>query len=186
MRQAEQALVSAQAQIGVARAALFPSIALTGLAGGESAELSELLRGGSRIWTLGLGVDLPIFDAGLRRARVEQAEARQREALAAYQGAVQAAFKDVSDALANLRAARASEPEVLAAEGAARQALVLARRRYDAGYAGYLELLDAERTANAAQLQTLSNRRAQLAATVDVFKALGGGWTPSGAPLVAR
>ncbi|WP_424858710.1 MULTISPECIES: efflux transporter outer membrane subunit [unclassified Tepidimonas] len=186
VRQAEQALVSAQAQIGVARAALFPSIALTGLAGGESAELSELLRGGSRIWTLGLGVDLPIFDAGLRRARVEQAEARQREALAAYQGAVQAAFKDVSDALANLRAARASEPEVLAAEGAARQALVLARRRYDAGYAGYLELLDAERTANAAQLQTLSNRRAQLAATVDVFKALGGGWTPSGAPLVAR
>lgn len=99
---------------------------------------------------------------------------------------MQAAFKDVSDALANLRAARASEPEVLAAEGAARQALVLARRRYDAGYAGYLELLDAERTANAAQLQTLSNRRAQLAATVDVFKALGGGWTPSGAPLVAR
>lgn len=185
VRQAEQQLVAAQAQIDVARAALFPSIALTGLAGGESAALSDLLRGASRIWTLGVALDWPIFDAGLRRARVEQAEARQREALAAYQGAVQTAFKDVAQALANLRAARESEPEVLAAARAADQALDLARRRFDAGYVGHLELLDAQRSANAAQLQVLSNRRAQLAATVEVFKALGGGWTPPDAAATA-
>lgn len=178
VRQAEQLLVSANAQIGVAKAAMFPTLSLTGLAGGQSAELSDLLKGPSRIWSVGFGLTLPIFDAGLRRAQTEQAQARQREALAAYQGAVQSAFKDVADALANLRAARESQADAEAAERAAVNALDLAQRRYGSGYSGYLELLDAQRTANQARLQTLSNRQAQLAATVDLFKALGGGWDP--------
>lgn len=176
VRQAEQLLVSANAQIGVAKAAMFPTLSLTGLAGGQSAELSDLLRSGSRIWSLGFGLTLPLFDAGRRLAQTEQAEARQREALAAYQGAVQAAFKDVADALANLRAARESQADAEASERAATRALDLAHKRYDAGYSGYLELLDAQRTANSARLLTVANRQAQLAATVELFKALGGGW----------
>ena len=176
VRQAEQLLVSANAQIGVAKAAMFPTLSLTGLAGGQSAELSDLLHSGSRIWSLGFGLTLPLFDAGRRLAQTEQAEARQREALAAYQGAVQAAFKDVADALANLRAARESQADAEASERAATRALDLAHKRYDAGYSGYLELLDAQRTANSARLLTVANRQAQLAATVELFKALGGGW----------
>ncbi|MCW7539582.1 efflux transporter outer membrane subunit [Aquabacterium sp. A7-Y] len=177
VRQAELQLVSANAQIGVAKAAMFPTVSLTGLAGGESAELSDVLKSGSRIWSLGFGLSLPIFDAGRRAAATTQAEARQRESLAAYQGAVQSAFKDVADALANLRAARESQADAEASERANLNALKTAQQRYDAGYSAYLELLDAQRTANAARLRTVSNRQAQLAATVDLFKALGGGWT---------
>lgn len=168
--------MSANAQIGVAKAAMFPTLSLTGLAGGQSAELSDLLHSGSRIWSLGFGLTLPLFDAGRRLAQTEQAEARQREALAAYQGAVQAAFKDVADALANVHAARESQAEAEAGERAATRALELAHKRYNAGYSGYLELLDAQRTANSARLLTVANRQAQLAATVELFKALGGGW----------
>ena len=112
VRQAEQFLASANAQIGVARAAMFPSVTLTGLFGGESLELSDLLKSRARIWSLGFGLTLPIFDAGLRQAQTEQAEAFQREALAAYQGAVQAAFRDVADALTNLRAGREQQADV--------------------------------------------------------------------------
>lgn len=176
VRQAEQLLASANAQIGVAKAAMFPSISLTGVLGGQSAELSDLFKGGARIWSLGFGLDLPIFDAGRRIAQTDQAEARQREALAAYQGAVQSAFKDVTDALANLRAARESQADVEASERANLGALKVAQQRYDAGYSAYLELLDAQRTANLARLQTVNNRQAQLSATIALFKALGGGW----------
>jgi multidrug efflux system outer membrane protein len=178
VRQAEALLASANAQIGVAKAALFPTLSLTGLAGGESAELSDVLKSGSRIWSIGFGLTLPIFDAGRRLAQTEQAEARQREALAAYQGAVQSAFKDVSDALVNLRAARESQADIEASERASLGVLRVAQQRYDAGYSPYLELLDAQRSANAARLRTVSNRQAQLAATVELFKALGGGWSP--------
>jgi multidrug efflux system outer membrane protein len=176
VRQAEALLASANAQIGVARAAMYPSISLTGAFGGQSAELSDLLKGSARIWSLGLGLDLPIFDAGRRRAQTAQAEARQREALAAYQGAVQAAFRDVGDALTNLEAARAAQADVEIAAQASERALQTAQQRYEAGYSAYLELLDAQRSANATRLRVLDNRRAQLAATVDLFKALGGGW----------
>ncbi len=82
----------------------------------------------------------------------------------------------VADALANLRAARESQADAEASERAATRALDLAHKRYDAGYSGYLELLDAQRTANSARLLTVANRQAQLAATVELFKALGGGW----------
>ncbi|AKJ31760.1 efflux transporter outer membrane subunit [Caldimonas brevitalea] len=182
VRQAEQQLVSANAQIGVAKAAMFPQLSLTGLAGGESAELSDLLKSGARIWSVGFGLTLPLFDAGRRAAQTEQAEARQREVVAAYQGAVHSAFKDVADALANLRAARESQADVEASEKAALRALQVAQQRYDVGYSAYLELLDAQRTANTARLRTVDNRQAQLAATVAVFKALGGGWVD---PVVA-
>jgi multidrug efflux system outer membrane protein len=185
VRQAEALLAAANAQIGVARAAMYPSISLTGAFGSQSAELSDLFKAGARIGSLGLGLDLPIFDAGRRRAQVAQAEARQRELLAAYQGAVQSAFRDVADALSHLDAARAAQADVEAAAQASERALQTARQRYEAGYSAYLELLDAQRTANNSRLQRIENRRAQLAATVDLFKALGGGWARPDAAVTA-
>lgn len=178
VRQAEQLLIAAQAEIGVAKAAMFPNISLTGLAGGESAELSDLLKHGSGIWSLGFGLNLPLFDAGRRLAVTEQAKARQAEALAAYQGSVQSAFKDVVNALTNLKTARTSLIDAATREQSALSSLEIAKKRYAAGYSGYLELLDSQRTWNSAQLQTLSIRQAEFDATIDLLKALGGAWSP--------
>lgn len=175
--QAEQLLAAANARMGVADAARFPSISLAGSAGGESNALSNLLSNPSRIWSLGTTIDLPIFDGGRRTAVLEQAKAERSAVQAAYQGTVYAAFKDVADALTNLRAAQSSQSDAKAREHAALTAQALARKRHDAGYSSYLEVLDAQRTANSAQLQSVSIWQAQLLATVDLYKALGGGWS---------
>jgi multidrug efflux system outer membrane protein len=177
IRRAEELLVSANAQIGVARAAMFPTVSLTGAFGNESAALSTLLNGPARFWSLGAGLTLPLFDGGRNAARTDQAGARQREAVGAYQAAVSTAFKEVSDALAGVRAARESQADVERRAAAAEQAQKLAQARFDAGYTGYLELLDAQRTATAARLDVVRNRQAQLGASVDLIKALGGGWS---------
>ncbi|WP_119153407.1 efflux transporter outer membrane subunit [Caldimonas tepidiphila] len=177
VQQAEQRLVAANALVGVARAAMFPSLSLTGALGGESPELSNLLDAGSRIWSLGFGLTVPLFNGGRLAARTDQAWAVQREAVAAYQGAVQSAFQDTADALATLRAARESEADVQQRWQASANALKLAQMRYDAGYSAYVELLDAQRTANAARLEVVRNRAAQLAGTVALWRALGGGWS---------
>jgi multidrug efflux system outer membrane protein len=176
IRAAEQTMIAANAQIGIARAAMFPAISLTGLAGSESAAFSDLLAGGTGIWTLGFALALPIFDAGRREAAVEQAEARRRQALASYQGSIESAFREVSDALVNLEQTGASEADLLERMQAARNALQLSNERYEAGYSPYLEVLDAQRTANDAELAFVRNRQARLAFSVDLMKALGGGW----------
>jgi multidrug efflux system outer membrane protein len=176
IRAAEQQLAAANALIGTARAALFPSISLTGALGGQSAELSDLLAGAARVWSLGFGLTLPIFDGGRRSARVEQAEARRAQALAAYQGAVESGFREVADALVSIEQSAASEAELRARLDAARSALELSTVRYESGYSAYLEVLDAQRTANDAELAFVRNRLARLAFSVDLMKALGGGW----------
>jgi multidrug efflux system outer membrane protein len=178
IRSAEASLVAANAQIGVARAALFPSLSLTGALGAQSAELSSLLSSGAGIWSLGFGLSLPIFDAGRREARVEQAEARREQALASYQRSIETAFREVSDALANVEQTAGTEADLLARLQAARNALELSTLRYESGYSPYLEVLDAQRTANEAELAFVRNRQARLAFTVDLMKALGGGWQP--------
>jgi len=175
---AEQNLVAANARIGVAKAAMFPTISLTGVLGGESAAFSNLLTLPARIWSLGFGLSLPLFDGGRLAARTEQAEARQRQSVANYQKSVETAFRETADALSNLSATTASEAEVKVKVDAARNALELARARYNAGYSGYLEVLDAQRTANDAELALVRNRQARLAYSVDLMKALGGGWAP--------
>lgn len=180
VQRAEAQLVSANAQIGVARAAMFPTLTLTGAGGFESAALSTLLKGPAHFWSLGFGLTAPIFDGGRNAARTDQAGARQREAVGAYQSAVATAFKEVADALANSRAARESQADVERRTASAETAERLAKARFDAGYSGYLELLDAQRTATAARLDIVRNRQAQLNASVDLFKALGGGWTREG------
>jgi len=176
IRQAEQTLIAQNAQIGIAKAALYPSISLTGSYGGESLELGNLLKSGARIWTLGLGLDLPIFDAGRRRARVDQATAVQKQALAQYQTAIQNAFREVNDALVTRRLNVEREQSLAASEASAKKALTVAENRYKAGYSAYLEVLDAQRVHNDAALAKVQARQASSLATVELFKVLGGDW----------
>ncbi|HXM82749.1 MAG TPA: efflux transporter outer membrane subunit [Burkholderiales bacterium] len=176
IRAAEQTMIAANAQIGIARAAMFPAISLTGLVGAQSAAFSDLLASGSSIWSLGFALALPIFDAGRREALVEQTEARRRQALASYQRSIESAFREVSDALVNLEQTGASEADLREQLQAARNVLQLSSERYEAGYSPYLEVLDAQRTANEAELAFVRNRQARLAFSVDLMKALGGGW----------
>ena len=179
---AEQNLKANNARIGIARAAMFPTISLTGSAGSQSGAFTDLLVAGSRIWSLGFGISLPIFDAGRIAARTEQAEARQRQSLASYQKALEAAFRETADALTNVEWTGAVEADLQTRLAAARDALEISRTRYQAGYSGYLEVLDAQRTANDAELALARNRQARLAYSVDLMKALGGGWTPGAKP----
>ena len=176
IRAAEQSLVAANAQIGVARAALFPTISLTASLGAQSAELSSLLSSGAGVWSLGLGLAAPIFDAGRREARVEQADARREQALASYQRSIETAFREVADALVNVEQTSGVESDLEARLRAARSALELSSLRYESGYSPFLEVLDAQRTANDAELAFVRNRQARLAFSVDLMKALGGGW----------
>ena len=182
VRQAEQDLIANNARIGIAKAAMLPTISLTGSLGGESTSLAAVLNNDAgRIWSLGFGLLQPIFDAGRLSARTEQAEARQRQSLASYQKAIEAAFREVADALTNLREYAALESQQKERVDAARNSLRLARLRYEAGYSAFLEVLDAQRSANDAEQAFLRNRQAYLSATVDFMRALGGGWSPEGA-----
>jgi multidrug efflux system outer membrane protein len=176
IRAAEQNLVAANAQIGVARAALFPSIALTASLGAQSAELSNLLSSGAGIWSLGFALAQPIFDGGRREARVDQAQARREQVLAGYQRSVETAFREVADAIVNVEESARTEELLRVRLDAARKALELSTLRYESGYSPYIEVLDAQRTANLAELVFVRNRQARLAFSVDLMKALGGGW----------
>jgi multidrug efflux system outer membrane protein len=178
VQQAEQQLIAANAQIGVAKAAMFPTFTLTGFGGGESTTLSNALSAGSSIWSLGLGVAMPILDWGRYRSLTDAAIARQHQATALYQQAVETAFREVADALSSVRLSSSAEQDYRASLEAARRALRLSRMRYDAGYSPYLEVLDAQRQANLSEIAALRNRQALLSATVDLMKSLGGGWTP--------
>jgi multidrug efflux system outer membrane protein len=185
VRSAEQQLAAATARIGAARAAMLPTLSLTGALGGESTALSDLLKSPGRFWRLGVDLAAPVFDGGRRAAVTDEATARQQDALAHWRGTVETAFKEVADALGALQAARDSSADLARAEGAASRALALAQMRYDAGYTAYLDLLDAQRTAAAARLDLARNRLARLAASVDLMRALGGGWQAP-APGVAQ
>jgi len=177
VQQAEQQLVSANAQIGVAKAAMFPTFTLTGFGGGESTTLANAVNRASSIWSLGLGVSLPLLDWGRYRGLTDAAIARQHQATALYQQAVETAFREVADALSSVRLTSSAEQDYQASVDAARRALRLSRMRYDAGYSPYLEVLDAQRQANLSEIAALRNRQALLSATVDLMKSLGGGWS---------
>jgi outer membrane protein, multidrug efflux system len=176
VRQAEQDMIAANARIGSAKAALYPSISLTGNFGGESFELSDVLKSASRIWSYGLGLNLPIFNGGALSSRVDQASARQKQALQAYIGAVSTAFKEVNDALVNLRQYKAIEVIAESKKTTTQDMLDVARNRYTAGYSSYLDVLEAQRSHIEASQSFVQSRQNTLNATVDLFKALGGGW----------
>ena len=177
VQQAEQQLASANAQIGIAKAAMFPTFTLTGFGGGESTTLANAASRSSSIWSLGLGVSMPLLDWGRYRGLTDAAVARQHQAQAGYQQAVETAFREVADALSSVRLSSSAEQDYQASVDAARRALRLSRRRYEAGYSPYLEVLDAQRQANLSEIAALRNRQALLSATVDLMKSLGGGWT---------
>jgi multidrug efflux system outer membrane protein len=175
--EAEQRLIAANARIGEARAALFPSIALTGYLGSESAQLADLFTSPARIWQLAFGLAQPIFQGGRLRAEVEAVEARQRQAVARYQKSLQQAFREVRQALNTQERAR----EVFDSEGvraaALSEALRLSRIRYQSGLLSQLDIIDAERNYLQAEINRADALAAQRAAVADLVKALGGGWT---------
>jgi multidrug efflux system outer membrane protein len=174
--QAEATLKAANAQIGVARAQQLPTISLTASLGVQSDNLAHLLSPGASIWSVGVGLLGPVIDWGRYAARTAEAEARARQAAIVYEQAMQAAFRDVSDALSNVGYAAQTEHDLNDRVEFASNSLRLATQRYEAGYSAYLEVLDAQRTLNDAQLLLVRNRQLFLAYTVDLMNALGGGW----------
>lgn len=186
IRQAEQTLVAANAQIGVAKAAYFPAISLTGLFGTASAELSDLFAGPAKTWQYGASFSLPIFTAGRLAGQVQAAEAVRKQALLSYQKAIQTAFREVDDALVDQALTReqlaAQERQVRALKDYAR----FARLRYDNGYTSYLEVLDAERTLFSAELAYTQTQGGLFQAMISLYKAMGGGWEETPPPLPAH
>ena len=176
IRRAEQELIAANAQIGVAKAEYFPRISLTGFLGAQSRALTDLLSGGARLASASVGANAPIFDAGRRRSNVQLAEAVQREALVQYERSIYTALREVADALA----ARAKTAEQRVQQERLVQALTestrLATDRYQGGLDSYLPVLDAQRNRFEGELELARLRRIELAATVQLYRALGGGW----------
>ena len=181
IRQSEQQLIAANANIGAARAAFFPRISLTAGIGTASSELTGLFKGGSFGLTVAPTLLLPLFDAGRNQAGLESANAARNIAVAQYEKAIQTAFREVADALAG-RATLADQLQAQRAVAAAESArLKLSDLRYSNGVASYLDLLDAQRSLFAAQQALVQTRLAQLQSQVNLYKALGGGWTEGGA-----
>ena len=176
VREAEQMMIAANANIGVAKAALFPTISLTANFGAQSAALSNLNKSGSDIWGGGLGLSLPIFDSGRVRSKIDQATAKQKEALSYYESSIQNAFKEVNDALVSLKEYTEQENDLKLTQDAAKKAMDIASNRYKAGYSSYLEYLDAQRIYNDASIAYIQKRQLRLMASVELFKSLGGGW----------
>ncbi|MBK1685893.1 efflux transporter outer membrane subunit [Rubrivivax gelatinosus] len=183
--QAEQQLISANAQIGAARAAFFPQITLTATAGSASTELSGLFKSGSTGWTFAPQLLLPIFDAGRNRANLDSANAGRDIAVAQYEKAVQSAFREVADALAG-RATLGEQLAALQAQVKAEQGRVeLADLRYRNGAASYLDLLDAQRSLFTAQQSEVQVRALQAQNLVTLYRVLGGGWRDGEATAAA-
>lgn len=179
IRMAEAALVAANARIGVAKAEYFPRISLTGLFGVESSDLSDLFQSGSRVWGVGSGLVQPLFNAGRTRNNVDFAEARQREALMVYEQTIVQSFRDVEDALVAHRKSREALAEQSIAVRASREALAVAESRYRSGLTSYLDVLDAQRTLLAAEIDESRVLLSQLVSIVQLYRALGGGWEAS-------
>ena len=177
IRQSEQQLIAANANIGAARAAFFPRITLTAQAGTASNELSGLFKDGSSAFSIAPQLLLPIFDAGRNRANLTTAQAARDIAVAQYEKSIQSAFRDVADALAG----EATLTEQLRALQAQAQAegnrFELSDLRYRNGVSTYLDLLDAQRSLFTAQQQVVQTRLLQRQNQVTLYKALGGGWT---------
>jgi multidrug efflux system outer membrane protein len=176
IQRAEQELVAANAQIGVARAAYFPDIALTAQGGFESRALSALFSATNIIWSAAATATQPVFTAGRTRSRVAIAEARRDEATIAYQQIVRQSFREVSDALIGYQKIREAGAQLALLAESARDARRLAQVRYEGGVTSYLEVLDADTRLFAAELGLAQSQLNELSALVEIYRALGGGW----------
>lgn len=176
---AERRMVAANADIGVARAAYFPSLTLSAQGGFQSTTVSNLLSAPSSFWALGPSALLSVFDGGLRRAQVAQARAAFDASAANYRSTAVAAFQQVEDSLAALNHYHDAALEERAALEAAQRTLNLSMALYVQGAADYLTVVTSQTALLQAQLQALSLDTLQLTASVDLVRALGGGWENS-------
>ncbi|MEC5397888.1 efflux transporter outer membrane subunit [Uliginosibacterium sp. H1] len=186
IREAEARLSAAQADVKSARARYYPTIVLTGSYGSSSADLSDLFTGPAVVWRLAAGLVQPIFGLNKIDAQVDAAKARQQQVEAGYVGTVQNAFKEVYDALGSLEAANATLRPLSDRVTALNEALRISRVSYRSGSVPFLQVLDAERALLEAQTEEITTRQDRMSATVDVFRALGGGWSIDSQATAAR
>lgn len=184
--EAEQRLEASNARIGVAKAAFFPRIKLTGSAGFASADLGSLFDWPSRIAQFGPSLSVPIFQGGENQANLRAAGARYEQSLAAYRETILRAFRDVEDSLSDLSALAFQSEAVTRALTSARDTATLANERYQRGLSSYLEVVDAQRAALEAERQDTQLRGQRAVATILLVKALGGGWEPPAYAVNAR
>ena len=176
IRRAEEDLIAANANIGVAKAQYFPAISLTGLLGFASNDLSKLFTSSAGAWGFGVPITAPIFTAGAIAGQVKASEAVQQQLLFRYQQAIQSAFREVDDALVDQKLSREQLEAQGQQVGTLRQYARIARLRFDEGYTSYLEVLDAERSLFNAQLSYAQTQGVIFQSLVTVYKAMGGGW----------
>jgi len=176
----EARLIAANARIGVARAAYFPSISLTGGGGFQSADLGDLLNGSSGFWSIIGSLTQTIFDGGRIKAGVKLAEAQKQELLFTYQQTIFEAFREVSDALVGYRKLREFREQQELLTKSAQDASAISEQRYRGGAASYLEVLDANTRAFTAELNLAQAQLNELLSLVQLYSALGGGWQSAG------
>jgi outer membrane protein, multidrug efflux system len=174
--QAEQVLVAANADVGAAKALFFPSISITGAAGGLSKDFSDLGHSDAAIWSLGSNLTQPLFKGGAIRFNYEAAQAQFQAALAQYQKTVQNSFRETADAIVSIEKLRASRLEIEKMVVALQDASVLARARYDGGLSSYLDILIVDQRLFDAELKLAELRGAEFTAMADLYRTLGGGW----------
>jgi multidrug efflux system outer membrane protein len=179
IRRAEQELIAANAQIGAAKAEYFPRISLTGFLGAQSRALTDLLTGPARLATASVGAAAPVFNAGRTRNNVRLAEAIHGEALVNYQRAIYTAFRDVSDGLAAYTKTTEQRTQQEQLVQALNESTRLATQRYQGGLDSYLPVLDAQRNLFQGELELARLRQQELASLIQLYRALGGGWTPA-------
>lgn len=175
--EAERDLAARNARIGVAKAAFFPTVRLTGTAGWESADVDSLFNWESRIWSLGPSITLPIFQGARNRAQLRRAQAAWDEGVALYRQRVLVAFKEVQDALTASRLLSEQSAAQTEAVEAARRTAELSKVRYNAGFVSSLEVVDSSRTALTAERQSAQLAGQRFVTAVQLIKALGGGWS---------
>ena len=176
IRQAEQQLVAANAQIGVATASLFPAVTLTGFAGAGGTVISGQTFGPLGIFSVLPTITLPIFNAGRLDANVQLAQAQTEEAVVQYRQTIQSAFREVADGIVDVQKRREFRVQQDQLTRVLKESSATARKRYDGGVSSYLEVLDTDRQLFQAELDLSLAQRDELGGFVKLYKALGGGW----------
>jgi multidrug efflux system outer membrane protein len=178
---AERSMAAASEGIGIAKAAYFPSIQLTGSAGTESVDLRDIFSWENRMWSLGPNISLPLFAGGRNRAGVQRAEAAYQEAVAQYRSQVLVAFHEVEDGLVGLRLLKEQFAAQMRAVDAAKKSADLSLLRYKEGLASYFEVVEADRIELEDELLRYELNGQRMVTTVQLIKALGGGWKANNA-----
>jgi multidrug efflux system outer membrane protein len=183
--EAERALAAANARIGVAKAAFFPVVRLTGLAGFESMDVDTLFNWQSRVWSIGPSITLPLFQGGRNRANLKRSQAVFEENVANYRQRILVAFKEVQDGLTGARLLSQQATAQERSLASARKTADISNVRYRAGLVSYLEVVESERTALTAERESARLDGQRLVTSVQLIKALGGGWADSALPRLA-